>query len=442
MNGLITRIEPNSLAEDIELEVGDKILQVNGQTPTDIIDLSFQLAEEEIEMLVEHEDGEREIICFEKDVDEELGAEFETAVFDGVRRCKNGCVFCFVDMIAPNMRNTLSVKDDDYRLSFLFGNFITLTNMTAADFRRVKNFHLSPLFVSVHTMNPELRAKMLRTPKAANIAENLDELERAEIEYHTQVVLCAGLNDGTELDYTIEEIFKRRPHALSLAIVPVGVTKHRRDKFPLKQFDKNSATKVIEQVEKFQRQSRNETGETFVYLGDEFYLLAEKNLPPTEFYDGFPQIENGIGMTRNFIDEFNAAEISGTEKFSVDVISGTSFAKVLGNLVGDNPNVRLVPVVNNFFGERVNVSGLLTGGDIIAALEKIGGSRDVILIPSTALKSGEEIFLDDVTVDEIREKFAPAKVIAIHDGEEFKRAISQLNTTTARKNSRPTYPTF
>lgn len=426
MEGIISRIEKNSLAEELELVAGDKILQVNGRAPLDIIDLSFQLAEEEIELLIEHTDGAREIIAFEKDVDEELGAEFESAVFDGVRRCKNHCVFCFVDMIAPNMRKTLSIKDDDYRLSFLFGNFITLTNLTAKDFRRIKNFHLSPLFVSVHTMNPDLRAKMLRTPLGAKIQTQLDELEKSGVEYHTQVVLCKDLNDGAELDFTITEILKRRPHALSLAIVPVGVTRHRRDKFPLKQFDKNSAAKVIEQVEAFQEKIRAETGRTFIYLGDEFYLLAEKDLPPVEFYDDFPQIENGIGMTRNFIEEFHTCQLAANSwplTAKIDVVSGTSFAKVLSKLTGDCPNVRIIPVENKFFGERVNVSGLLTGGDIIDALKNFGGKRDLILIPATALKSGEEIFLDDVTVDDLRKIFAPAKVLPIHDGFEFREIV-------------------
>ncbi|MBQ3434902.1 MAG: DUF512 domain-containing protein, partial [Selenomonadaceae bacterium] len=182
LNGLITRIEAGSLAEELELVAGDKILQVNGRTPLDIIDLSFLLADEEIELLIEHADGEREVIAFDKDADEELGAEFDSAVFDGVRRCKNHCVFCFVDMIAPNMRPTLSVKDDDYRLSFLFGNFITLTNLTAKDFRRIEKYHLSPLFVSIHAMNPDLRVRMLRTKLGANIQQQLDELERAGVE--------------------------------------------------------------------------------------------------------------------------------------------------------------------------------------------------------------------------------------------------------------------
>ncbi|MBQ6758388.1 MAG: DUF512 domain-containing protein [Selenomonadaceae bacterium] len=420
LNGLITRIEAGSLAEELELVAGDKILQVNGRTPLDIIDLSFMLADEEIELLIEHADGEREVIAFDKDADEELGAEFDSAVFDGVRRCKNHCVFCFVDMIAPNMRPTLSVKDDDYRLSFLFGNFITLTNLTPKDFRRIKKYHLSPLFVSIHAMNPDLRAKILRTKLGANIQQQLDELERAGVEYHTQVVLCKGLNDGAELDFTITEILKRRPHALSLAIVPVGVTRHRRDPFPLEQFDKASAAKVIEQVEAYQRRLRKESGRTFVYLGDEFYFLAEKEFPPVEYYDDFPQIENGIGMTRNFIEEFKAETLAADKKIVADVISGTSFAKVLRQLVAA-PNVRIVPVVNKFFGERVNVSGLLTGQDIIEALR--GGERDLILIPATALRAGEEVFLDDVTLAEVRRIFAPAKVLPIHDGAEFRRAL-------------------
>ncbi|MBQ3443141.1 MAG: DUF512 domain-containing protein [Selenomonadaceae bacterium] len=420
MNGLITRIESGSLAEELELVAGDKILQVNGRTPLDIIDLSFMLADEEIELLIEHADGEREVIAFDKDADEELGAEFDSAVFDGVRRCKNHCVFCFVDMIAPNMRPTLSVKDDDYRLSFLFGNFITLTNLTPKDFRRIKKYHLSPLFVSIHAMNPDLRARMLRTKLGANIQTQLDELERAGVEYHTQVVLCKGLNDGAELDFTITEILKRRPHALSLAIVPVGVTRHRRDPFPLEQFDKASAAKVIEQVEAYQRRLRKESGRTFVYLGDEFYFLAEKEFPPVEYYDDFPQIENGIGMTRNFIEEFKAETLAADKKIVADVISGTSFAKVLRQLVAA-PNVRIVPVVNKFFGERVNVSGLLTGRDIIETLR--GDECDLILIPATALRAGEEVFLDDVTLAEVRRIFAPAKVLPIHDGAEFRRAL-------------------
>ena len=419
----ISKVYPKSLAEEIELVAGDEILKINGQNISDVIDLSFQMAEEEIEMLVEHENGEQEIIEFEKDVDEELGVEFESAV-DKVRRCKNHCVFCFVDMIAPNMRKTLSIKDDDYRLSFLYGNFITLTNLNDEDFKRIKNFHLSPLYISIHAMNPKIRSKLLRTQLAEKIQTQLDKLEDAGVEYHAQIVLCPNINDGEELNYTIEEILKRRPHALSLAIVPVGVTKHRRDKFPLTQFDKFGALKVIEQVENFQKKVRAESGKTFIYLGDEFYFLAEKNIPPTKFYDDFPQIENGIGMTRNFIDEIKSCDMknfSPTKK--IDICAGTSFAKVLKNLVGENPNTRILPVVNNFFGSTVNVSGLLTGRDIINTLKKFDRDRDLILIPKTALRTGEDIFLDDMTLDEFKNNFS-AEVKPISNGEEFFHAIN------------------
>ena len=427
----ISKIYPESLAEELELVVGDNILEVNGNKPRDLIDLSFELAEEEVEILIEHTDGEQELIAFEKDVDEELGVEFESAV-DKIQTCKNNCVFCFVNMIAPNMRKTLSVKDDDYRLSFLYGNFITLTNLKSDDFKRIKNFHLSPLYVSIHSMNPDIRAKMLRTPNAAKIHSHLDALENAGVEYHTQIVLCPNLNDGAELDYTITELLKRRPHVLSLAIVPVGITKYRRDKFTLTQFDKAGALKVIAQVEKFQKKIREECGRTFVYLGDEFYFLAGLDMPPVEYYDDFPQIENGIGMTRNFIEEFHDAKILPSTSYSlpskIDVICGTSIATVLKKLadeeVSKNPNldVKILPVVNNFFGSKINVSGLLTGGDIIDTLKKFDRPRDKILIPATALKFGENVFLDDVTLADIEKNFS-VQIVPVSTGDEFLKEI-------------------
>lgn len=418
----IIEIENESLAEEIGLSIGDNILEINNQVPHDLIELSFLLADEEIEILIEHADGEKEIIAFEKDIDEELGAKFESAV-DKVRRCKNHCVFCFVDMIAPNMRKTLSVKDDDYRLSFLYGNFITLTNLNDEDFRRIKNFHLSPLYISIQAMRPTTREKLLRTPLAKNIQTQLDKLENCGVEYHTQIVLCPDINDGAELDYTITELLKRK-NVLSLAIVPVGITKYRRDKFKLTQFDKFGAEKVIAQVEKYQKKLREKIGKTFIYLGDEFYFLADKKIPPAKFYDDFPQIENGIGMTRNFIDEFKSQKkVRADKKISVDVIAGTSFAKVLKNLVADKDNIRILPTVNNFFGATVNVSGLLTGKDIIAELEKNFRECNKILIPATSLRSGENIFLDDITLEDMQKKFS-AQIIPIHNGAEFFHEIN------------------
>ena len=429
--GVILRVYQDSLAEELELVPGDKIVAINGEEVRDIIELSFAMADEEIELLVEHEDGEQEIIEFDKDFDEDLGVEFESAVFDGIRSCANHCYFCFVDMVAPNMRSSLSIKDDDYRLSFLYGNFVTMTNMGPKDFERVEKYHLSPLFVSVQCMNPELRAQMLRCPGAARIASQLDNLEKAGAEYHTQVVLCAGLNDGEELERTIREITERRPHALSLAIVPVGITRHRTDPYPLQQFDRESAARVIDQVEKWQRKIQQEEGRTFIYLGDEFYFLAGRPVPSTEFYDGFPQLDNGIGLTRNFIndwEDYEGEEADYEEPVFLDVVSGTSVAPVLEELAGSlqkkNLHVRLVPVVNEYFGSTVNVSGLLTAQDIIKTLKSLPGGRTGILLPESALRSGEDIFLDDMSLSDFAEEFPGVRVESVQSGSDYRKALA------------------
>jgi len=431
--GNIARIIKASLAEELGLVPGDKILEINEFPLKDIIDFSFQFADENIDLLVEHENGEREIISFEKDYDEELGAEFESAV-DKIKPCKNNCVFCFINMTPPNARKSLYIKDDDYRLSFLYGNFITLTNLTDEDYKRIKNFHLSPLFVSVQAINPELRAKMLRNPNAKNILEDLKKLEKAGVYYHTQIVLCAGLNDGDELERTIKELSKRE-NILSIAVVPVGVTKYRKDEFPLKQFDKVGAKQVIKSVELWQEKFRKERGETFLYLGDEFYILAEEELPKLEHYDDFCQLENGIGLTRNFIAEFDQSilnfrgKIEYKNRYDIDVVCGVSAAKFLGDLadkitkVSANLNVRILPVTNEFFGERVNVSGLLTGRDIVKTLKKNESERDGIIIPAQALRVGEDIFLDDYRLSDLKSEFPKAKIEAVKTGEEFFNAL-------------------
>ena len=333
--GIILRVLPGSIAEELELVAGDKILTINGVPLRDIIDFSFAMAEEEIELLVEHVDGTQERIDFDKDYDEDFGVEFEHAVFDGIRECANHCYFCFVDMIAPDMRNSLSVKDDDYRLSFLYGNFVTLTNMSDRDFERIRRLHLSPLYVSVQCTNPVLRAEIFRYKGAGDILGQLRRLEDAGADYHTQVVLCYGLNDGEELERTIRDITNRRPHALSLAIVPVGLTKHRSDPFPLIQFDRAGAAAVIDQVESWQKRIRAEEGRTFIYLGDEFYFLAGREVPRAEMYDGFPQLDNGIGLTRNFIEEWNRCREElpmPCGKPMLCVMSGMAIAPVMEQL--------------------------------------------------------------------------------------------------------------
>lgn len=429
--GIILRVLEGSIAEELELVPGDKILAVNDLPLRDIIDFSFAMADEEIELLVEHENGEQELIAFDKDYDEDFGVEFERAVFDGIRPCANHCYFCFVDMIAPDMRHSLSVKDDDYRLSFLYGNFVTLTNMGAADFSRIERYHLSPLYVSVQCTNPVLRAEMLRYKGASDILGQLAKLEQAGADYHTQVVLCYGLNDGEELERTIRDITARRPHALSLAIVPVGLTKHRRDPFPLVQFDREGAARVINQVEAWQERMRAEEGRTFIYLGDEFYFLAGREVPSAEMYDGFPQLDNGIGLTRNFIEEWANAGATMDEEDDearIAVVSGTAVAPVMEQLARElDPDARrihVLPVVNEHFGATVNVSGLLTGHDIMQALQSLTHTVDGVLIPASALREGEDVFLDDMSLDAMRASFPSVRIEPVATGRDYREALA------------------
>ena len=429
--GIILRVLEGSIAEELELVPGDKILSVNDMPLRDIIDFSFAMADEEIELLVEHADGEQELIAFDKDYDEDFGVEFERAVFDGIRPCANHCYFCFVDMIAPDMRHSLSVKDDDYRLSFLYGNFVTLTNMGAADFSRIERYHLSPLYVSVQCTNPVLRAEMLRYKGASDILGQLAKLEQAGADYHTQVVLCYGLNDGEELERTIRDITARRPHALSLAIVPVGLTKHRSDPFPLVQFDREGAARVIDQVESWQERMRAEEGRTFIYLGDEFYFLAGREVPSAEMYDGFPQLDNGIGLTRNFIEEWakaGAAMNEEDDEARIAVVSGTAVAPVMEQLARElDPDARrihVLPVVNEHFGATVNVSGLLTGHDIMQALQSLPHTVDGVLIPASALREGEDVFLDDMSLDAMRASFPSVRIEPVATGRDYREALA------------------
>ncbi len=445
MYGRILKVYPGSLAEELELVPGDKLLEINGTRLRDIIDVSFAFADEEIEMLVEHEDGQQEVYEFDKDYDEELGVEFESAVFDGIRHCANNCLFCFVDQVAPDMRESLNIKDDDYRMSFLYGNFITMTNMVDADFQRIKQYHLSPLFVSVQCTNPDLRQRLLRCRTAGNLAAQLDKLEAADVEYHTQIVLCRELNDGAELERSLRDLVARQPHALSVAIVPVGLTRFRQDRYPLKSFDKESAAKVVEQVEAYQRQQRKKDGRTFIYLADEFYLLAGRELPPAEYYDGFPQLDNGIGLARNFMEEFAAAVAEADDskaalaahkqqdnrdnqaKLRLAVVSGTSISPLLAELAasvsGAGVQVTMVPVPNHHFGTTVNVSGLLTAKDMLAALADVAGSVDGVLVPESALRTGDNVFLDDVSLSDFRAQL-PCRAETVGSGRAYFHALT------------------
>ncbi len=415
-NGKIIKVNKGSLAEELGLQAGDMLVAVNDQELTDIIDLSFAFASEEIELLIEHADGQQELIEFEKDYDEELGAEFESAVFNGIRHCGNKCCFCFVDQIAPGMRSSLSVKDDDYRMSFLYGNFITMTNMGTKDFERIRRLHLSPLYLSIHTIDPKLRAEMMNCKRAGEILNQLDILDSMDIKYHTQIVLCPNINDGVELEKTIDGIGSRIPNALSIAIVPVGLTKYREHCFPLTMFKPNEALAVIKQTEKWQNYFRKKIKNSFVYLSDEFYLAADYPFPESRYYDGFPQLDNGIGLSRNFIDEWQSQLKTDDKKMHsyenelhLTVICGQSAGKVLQPLL-DNINIKnlyihLLPVENDFFGHSVTVTGLLTGQDILKALNSQNDLCDGVILPSSTLRTGEDVFLDDYSLQYIKDNY-------------------------------------
>lgn len=399
--GLISAVAADSLGAELGLVPGDRLLTVNEQSVRDIIDLSFALADEYLELVIQKADGSQELYEIEKEYNEQLGIEFESAVFDKVRQCANRCVFCFVDQMPQGLRETLYIKDDDYRLSFLYGNFITLTNLTAADKKRIRQLHLSPLYISVHTTDGKLRSAMLNNKNAARIMDELRLLVNEGIEFHTQVVLCPGINDGKALEQTIADLYSLAPTTLSLAIVPVGLTRYRDGCYPLRTFSATEAGAVIDMVKEWQKKCRAETNSNFVYLADEFYLSAGRPIPNYEDYDEFPQLENGVGIVRHFIDEWEnkLSPVPGYHKpMTLDVVCGVSAAKILEPLLSKlgipNLTIRLAVVENKFFGSHVTVTGLLTGGDILNHLKLLGDERQGIIIPGIALRKGEAVFLD------------------------------------------------
>ncbi len=428
-SGIIARVLPDSIAIEVGLEAGDRLITVDGENIRDIIDLSFALADENVELLIEKNNGEREILEIEKDYDEDLGIEFESAVFDGVRRCANQCIFCFVDQMAPGMRESLYVKDDDYRLSFLYGNFVTLTNSTPQDIDRIRRLHLSPLYISVHTTNGTLREKMLNNKNAGKIMDQLDTLITSGIEMHTQIVLCPDINDGSELEKTIADLYALHPSVLSMAIVPVGLSRYRENCYSLQVFTPEQALHVVKMVNTWQEKCRKKSGTSFVYLSDEFYLSAGQPIPEYDVYDGFPQLENGIGLIRNFLHEWEEESMITTgyeTPHHLDVLCGVSAEKIIGPLLDavkiPNLTIRVLPVENNFFGTDITVSGLLTGQDILATLAQTDGVRTGVIIPGTALRKGEGIFLDNMLLEEL-ERHAGIPVRAAYGAEDLRQLL-------------------
>ncbi len=435
MTAQISGIVKGSIAGEIGLEVGDILLAIDENPIDDILDYQFCSQEEELTLKVEKASGELWLLEIEKDYDEDLGLIFPEPVFDRMKICQNRCVFCFIDQLPPEMRETLYVKDDDYRYSFLFGNFVTLTNMKESDWTKLLRLHLSPLYISVHCLRPDLRAEMMNNKRAALISKQLNRLKKAGIEVHAQVVLCPGINDGKILEETIEGLAEFYPSLRSVGIVPVGLTGHRQMLKHLSPVDAELARELIGGVEAYQKKYREELGLGFVYLADEFFIKTGIEIPPAEYYDDYCQIENGIGLARQVMDEFDSlqtglpGEVSPRE---FTLLTGQAAVTIIEYMVVRLRKVKgleisLLVAPNRFFGGNVSVTGLITGNDIIQVLGQEYKGRDVI-IPAVVLKHGSQMFLDDLTVEQVARQTG-AHIHIVDDVEEL------IDLICAPKNS-------
>ncbi len=428
---IVQSVEAGSIAEEMGIEPGDKLISINDAEIEDVFDYHYYVNDEEITLVIQKADGEEWELEIEKDYEEDLGIVFEQGLMDEYRSCRNKCVFCFIDQMPKGMRETLYFKDDDSRLSFLQGNYITLTNMSDHDIDRIINYHLEPINISFHTTNPELRCEMLHNRFAGEALKKVDRLHEAGIQMNGQIVLCKGINDGEELERSIHDLTKYLPHLQSVSVVPVGLTKYRDGLCELEPFTKEDAISVIQTIEKWQRIIYEAYGTHFIHAGDEWYILAEKELPGEENYDGYLQLENGVGMLRLLISEFEEvfAELQGDDRQrEVSLATGCLAYPYLDNLLKKlqtkYPNVKtqLYAIQNEFFGEKITVSGLITGQDLIAGLQgkELG---TVLLLPCNMLRDGEEVFLDDITLAEVKESLQVEVDIVKSSGQDFIESI-------------------
>ncbi len=416
----IKTVDKGSIAEELEIEVGDILLSINDQPVVDIIDYMFLTNDETIEIEIQKPDGEIWAIEIDKDYDESLGIVFENPIIDEAKRCTNNCVFCFVDQLPKGMRESLYFKDDDSRLSFLQGNFVTLTNLKDADIDRIIRYRISPINVSVHTTDPELRVKMLGNRFAGNILERLKQLIDGGITVNVQIVLCPGYNDGDALKRTLGDLVAFHPMLNSIAIVPIGLTKHRDGLIEMHGFDEVTAKATIKIVHDFQKDALKKMKTRFAFLADEFYILAKLDFPLDETYESYIQLEDGVGMIRKLVTEIEAL-LAKPEKGDgiqrrVTMITGTAAAPYLEILakrihsVYPNIEIEIVPIVNHFFGEKITVAGLITGQDIVEQTKdlKVTGKNSLVLLPSAMFRANEEVLLDDMTRFELEAHFGVA----------------------------------
>ncbi len=435
---LIKAVQEGSIAQEMEIEAGDKLLEINGEAVEDIFDYQYMIQDEYVEVLIQKPSGEEWLLEIDKEYEEDLGVEFENGLMDDYRSCCNKCIFCFIDQMPKGMRDTLYFKDDDSRLSFLQGNYVTLTNMSDKDVERVIKYHLSPINISFQTTNPKLRCQMLNNRFAGEALKKADRFYEAGIEMNGQIVLCKGVNDGEELERSISDLAKYLPHLRSVSVVPVGLSKFREGLYPLEPFTKEDAVTVLETIHRWQDKLYPEYGLHFVHASDEWYLLADRELPDEDNYDGYLQLENGVGMLRLLAEEFEDSmrmlEESGAvkrwkgRKREISTVTGRisfPYIKRLANRmeeVFEGLKVNVYPIRNDFFGERITVTGLLTGQDIIAQLtgEALG---EELLLPQNVLRSGETVLLDDYTVEDIRKALQVPVNIVKSSGYDFTEAI-------------------
>ena len=428
---VIKTIEPGSIAEELELEPGDVLVSVNGQPVKDVFDYHYLINEEYLEILVRKADGEEWELEIEKEYEDDLGIEFENGMMDDYRSCSNKCIFCFIDQLPKGMRDTLYFKDDDSRLSFLQGNYVTLTNMSDEDVQRIITYRMEPINISFQAMHPELRCQMLHNRFAGDALKKVDRFYEAGITMNGQIVLCKGVNDGKELEYSIEQLVKYLPYLQSVSVVPVGLTRYRDGLYPLEPFTKEDAKEVLALIHSWQDRLYKEYGNHFIHAGDEWYLLAEEEIPKEDSYDGYLQLENGVGMIRLLREEVReelTALPGDEEERHVTIATGELAAPILTELGKEikakypKLDLQVKAVKNEFFGGKITVAGLLTGQDLKKQLADLNLGEE-LLLTEHMMKSGERVFLDDVTVEELSGALQVPITIVKSDGKSFLDAV-------------------
>ncbi len=423
-------VKKGSIGEDLGFEPGDRLVSINGIKPRDLIDYKYLIVEEELSLEVLSIDGRLHYIELEKDQDDDLGLAFTEALFDGLRQCNNNCPFCFIDQQPPGKRSSLYLKDDDYRLSFLYGSYLTLTNLTQSDWSRIEKQRLSPLFVSIHSTDSKIRSRLLKNPRAALLMDQLHWFTQRKLQIHSQIVVCPGINDGESLEKTVRDLASFRkaswPTVLSTAVVPVGLTRFRPEGDGLRPVDEECARTVINQIEPLQEEFKKSLGSRFAWLSDEWYLIAKKALPPIDIYEDLPQQENGVGSIRAFLESIEKATailpetISNQRAYSwiVGKLVENALAPIAARLNKINGlQIHLYGLPSQYWGTEQVVTGLLTGQDILEGL-KNQDLGDELLLPSMVLKEGQPIFLDDMTLEELS-KSLNVKVRIVHGAEDI-----------------------